>query len=304
MMMKVCVGVLAYNSENTILETLDSILMQTYGPEHVELVVSDDASSDGTVSVVRKWVEVHECRFFKIKVLEQKFNSGVSANFNRLINHADSIWIKPIAADDILMPECLADNTSFINSNIDCKILFSNAIRFEKYKHSNNKKLVCDKRFFNQNAAVQSEMLLTQCNILAPTSFISMDLLKTVGGADERFPMIEDYPLWLKITRFGVKLYANDAFSVYYRSGESLSRAHTTIGNERYVIDSQRFHQQIIWPSVSLIKRLDDRVMFYAKLTAIRIFGNRKSFAYYIFFLCTFLFRPYRILKKIRGFFR
>jgi len=52
-------------------------------------------------------------------------NTGVSANCNRCIASAQSNWIKFIAGDDILFPNCIADNIDFVNKNTDAKILFS-----------------------------------------------------------------------------------------------------------------------------------------------------------------------------------
>jgi len=49
---KVSVAVITYNSAETVLETLDSIATQTYGTENIELIISDDASTDKTVHVI------------------------------------------------------------------------------------------------------------------------------------------------------------------------------------------------------------------------------------------------------------
>ena len=46
----VTIGVLSYNSSKTILDTLDSAYKQTYN--NIELIVSDDCSSDFTCSIV------------------------------------------------------------------------------------------------------------------------------------------------------------------------------------------------------------------------------------------------------------
>ena len=53
----VTIGVLAYNSANTILETLDSIASQTY--DNIELIICDDGSMDNTLVVVKTWLDEH-----------------------------------------------------------------------------------------------------------------------------------------------------------------------------------------------------------------------------------------------------
>mgnify|MGYP003491780902 CR=1 FL=1 len=53
----VTIGVLAYNSANTILETLDSIASQTY--DNIELIICDDGSTANTLVVVKTWLDEH-----------------------------------------------------------------------------------------------------------------------------------------------------------------------------------------------------------------------------------------------------
>lgn len=51
----VSVSVITYNSAKTVLETLESIKAQTY--QNLELIVSDDCSTDNTVELCRNWIE-------------------------------------------------------------------------------------------------------------------------------------------------------------------------------------------------------------------------------------------------------
>jgi glycosyltransferase involved in cell wall biosynthesis len=296
----ISVGVLSYNSEATVIETLDSILNQTYDLKKIELIISDDNSFDETPTIVQEWLDLHGTNFHRTFFQTSDKNTGISGNFNRILNQVTSSWLKPIAADDILMPRCLSDNVEFVSSHPESRIVFSNTIGFKNDVSSGVGEFVCDDEFFKLNADNQSKSLLKSCSVFAPTSFISTDLLRDIGGADERFPMIEDYPLWLKITSSGVRLYMNDVFSVYYRLGDSVSRGKKTIGNERYLKDSRRFHQEYIWPNVSLLERLDDRVMFFCKLSGIKIFRNRKSIFYKIFYNLMKLIRPLVIFRKVK----
>ncbi|WP_305373326.1 glycosyltransferase family 2 protein [Photobacterium leiognathi] len=51
----VCVGIITYNSENTIVETLNSIVNQSY--KNIKIIISDDNSHDNTVEVIHDWVK-------------------------------------------------------------------------------------------------------------------------------------------------------------------------------------------------------------------------------------------------------
>jgi glycosyltransferase involved in cell wall biosynthesis len=296
----ISVGVLSYNSEATVIETLDSILNQTYDLKTIELIISDDNSFDETPTIVQEWLDLHGTNFHRTFFQTSDKNTGISGNFNRILKHVTSSWLKPIAADDILMPRCLSDNVEFVTAHPESRIVFSNAVVFENEVSSSIGELICDDQFFKLNADNQSKSLLKSCSVFAPTSFICTDLLRGIGGADERFPMIEDYPLWLKITSSGVRLYMNDVFSVYYRSGDTVSRGRKTIGNERYLRDNRNFHKEYIWPNVSPLKKFDEKVMFFSKLIGIKVFRNKKTFGYRVFYNLLKLIRPLTLYQKLK----
>ena len=53
----VSVVVITYNSCKYVRETLESAKMQTY--RNIELIVTDDGSTDATVDICRKWLEAN-----------------------------------------------------------------------------------------------------------------------------------------------------------------------------------------------------------------------------------------------------
>ena len=59
--MLVTVVVVTYNSSKYVLETLDSIFEQTY--KNIELIITDDGSSDNTVELCREWLTHYGDRF-------------------------------------------------------------------------------------------------------------------------------------------------------------------------------------------------------------------------------------------------
>ena len=99
----VSVCVVTYNSEKTIRETLDSILAQTY--PRLELIVSDDRSTDQTVRICQDWLEENRERFQNTELIVRDQNGGVARNLNTAIQAAAGEWVKPIAGDDLLMPD-------------------------------------------------------------------------------------------------------------------------------------------------------------------------------------------------------
>ena len=94
----ISVVVLSYNSQSTIIETLDSIKAQTY--KDIEIVVADDHSSDNTVAYIQKWQSDND--FSALRIVTSPENTGVTANANRGVRAAKGNAVKIIAGDDTL----------------------------------------------------------------------------------------------------------------------------------------------------------------------------------------------------------
>ena len=128
----VSVFVVTYNAGEYICETLDSIKSQTY--DNIELIVSDDHSSDNTVSIVNEWVEKNKERFFRTEIMTVDHNTGVSANYNRAVRACRGEWVKNVDGDDLLTDDCIQLNINYVNEHQETKLVFSNAWIFKGRK--------------------------------------------------------------------------------------------------------------------------------------------------------------------------
>ena len=300
--MRVCVGVLSYNSEKTVIETLNSISSQTYGAGAIELIISDDCSTDNTLSITREWVKKNKHNFLSATILENKNNSGVSNSINKLFFSTKLKWIKPIAADDILAPDCIVSNIDFLTRHSSAKLIFSKSMQFFDVPDKAAKPTVSvDMDFFQSHSRQQYKCLLYENKVIAPTSFINVPFIRSIGGANENYAMLEDHPLWLNATYHNEKLYAFDKITVFHRLGDSLSQTDSNFGNVLFLSSQFKFHKEIIWPEVSLLKQIDDRVMFLSKKIIMKIFNNKRNKAAIFIYYCTFILRPLSIYKKIQG---
>lgn len=88
-----------YNSENTIGRTIQSVLEQTY--PNLEIIVSDNASTDRTVEVVRKFSDD------RIKLFVNDCNLGMIQNFQIALSRASGQYVKCLCSDDTITPDCI-----------------------------------------------------------------------------------------------------------------------------------------------------------------------------------------------------
>ena len=98
---RVSICIPAYNGELWIADAIRSVLGQTI-PDW-ELIISDDASTDGTRDVVLPFVEIDA----RIKYQQQEIRLGAGKNWNSLLALASSNFVKLMGQDDVLYPNCL-----------------------------------------------------------------------------------------------------------------------------------------------------------------------------------------------------
>lgn len=215
----VSIVVITYNSSQFVEETLDSALAQTY--PNIEIIITDDCSTDNTVEVCRKWINIHKDCGRGIKLIEAEKNTGVAGNCNRGLNAAKGIWLKFIAGDDILAPTAIEDYVSFVTVHKGVKHLVAKAIHFTgslKESDFNHPDKISPYLYRDKVTAKKQYRVIKKCFFgSGPTYFIQSDTLRSVGGFDERFPMQEDYPLFIKMIGKGYKMELLDRVTVYKR---------------------------------------------------------------------------------------
>lgn len=102
--MKFTFGVLAYNQENMIIETLESIKYQIvhYGKDYeFQLIIIDDCSKDRTADMVELWLKSNHHYFLTVDCRLNKENQGVVNNYNYIMRKIEDENFKVIAGDDL-----------------------------------------------------------------------------------------------------------------------------------------------------------------------------------------------------------
>lgn len=107
-----------YNSSKFFKATLESVKEQNYS--NIELIVSDDCSTDNTVLLFEKWIKENQRIFKNAILITSPINTGLTKNCNRAFNSAKGEWIKYIEGDDLLNANCIQNYVDYIkNSKFD-----------------------------------------------------------------------------------------------------------------------------------------------------------------------------------------
>jgi glycosyltransferase involved in cell wall biosynthesis len=92
----VSIALPVFNGERFVAEAIESVLVQDFAD--FELVISDNASTDATADICRRYVE----RDIRVRYVRNARNIGIAANFTQSFNLVSGKYFKWMAADDML----------------------------------------------------------------------------------------------------------------------------------------------------------------------------------------------------------
>ncbi len=101
-MPRLSIGLPVYNGERHLAEALESLLGQTY--EDFELIVSDNASTDGTAEICLRYARQDD----RVRYIRQERNIGLIPNHTFVIEQARGELFKSAAHDDLYARDLLA----------------------------------------------------------------------------------------------------------------------------------------------------------------------------------------------------
>lgn len=229
----VSIYVLAYNCAKTIVETLDSIYALTY--PNIELIISDDCSKDDTINICKNWIDQHRDRFQRSEILTVEQNTGVARNLRRAIDACQSEWIKGIAGDDALYPDCIEKLMEFVSKHPNARMVYGKCGRFDTYLDDKHFIGVHGSKDYAINRAVtakqQFDVLLSWPCIDAPTVFYHKSVFYIPEMQDCGYPGLEDYPMFLRYTHLGNYIYFCDELICKYRKSSTSLQLTTNYNN-------------------------------------------------------------------------
>lgn len=180
-----------YNCENTLEDSIESIISQTYS--NWELIICDDGSVDSTYIIAEKYQNKYPK---KITLLKNEKNMGLHYTLNKCFSHANGEYIARMDADDISLPKRFEKEVNFLNQNSKFSFVGTSMICFdEKGPWGINR---C-------NEIPKAKDLVKGTQFCHPTCLIRVSAFRAVGGytVNKRTLRAEDYHLWLKMYKNG-----------------------------------------------------------------------------------------------------
>lgn len=185
---KPCVSVIVttFNRSKLLLETLESILSQTFNG--FELIVVDNMSVDDTEELVMG-IQDSRIRYFK-----NPNNGIIAVNRNYGIEQAKGRYIAFCDDDDLWFPDKLKLQVDLLENSPSVALCYTNAESFVANKVISNKMVrrVVHKYHFLQ---------LLRGNFIPNSSvLIRRDVFLKLGRLSENVTLREDYEMWLRVS--------------------------------------------------------------------------------------------------------
>jgi teichuronic acid biosynthesis glycosyltransferase TuaG len=175
-----------FNASETINESLLSVINQTY--TNIEIIVVDDGSTDDSIQLVKQ-------NFPSVFLYQNNTGKkGVSTARNLGISRAKGDWIAFLDADDIWMKEKLEKQINQLNG---CRWGHTNSFYFGYNQSGSTKR----SDFTELGSGMVFQILLLDNFVTTSTVIAERQLLINSGGFDESFDMLEDWKLWLLLSK-------------------------------------------------------------------------------------------------------
>ena len=225
----------AYNNENTIIATLESIRNQSY--KNIEIIIIDDNSKDKTLQLVTE----QQKKDNRIKIYHNSTNLGMIGNWNKCIQMSNGEFVKLVCADDLLDKNEIEKETEamILNPTVnlvesDTRLIDINGRKIGSFKRYHKSGLVKGKKIA-RTSIIWNNFFGAPVNNL-----IRKSVLDKTGYFDEQFTYILDFDMWMKIACTG------DVYIIHELLNSFRIRNDSNTGNligkdrETYVAEHQR----------------------------------------------------------------
>lgn len=214
----VSVLVPTYNQREFVGECLDSVLNQEY--PRLQIVVSDDASTDGTQEVLRAYA----ARYPEvITYLAQPVNLGITGNCNAALEACTGRYIALFAGDDLMLPGKISRQVEMMESDPECVICYHN---LEVFDSSTGRTL----RLFNTEPDVRlprrlsfrpreggADQFVRYGTFSGGCSLMVRRAACPEYGWDTRIKVASDWLFWIEIATRGTIKYIPEVLGRYRR---------------------------------------------------------------------------------------
>ncbi|MCH7408305.1 glycosyltransferase [Belliella sp. DSM 111904] len=195
-----------FNQEEYVKAALDSVVNQGY--ENFELIILDNGSQDGSVAVIKSWLEQHQS--YRITFISLDSTIGYCKAFNIGLERCKGAYVIDLSGDDLICEGHLEKSIQLLQGRSGVGFSFSNLTLFDDagklypyYSLEEMKKMKLSVEQGDLYTAV-----IAGNPISASTAVFDLEILKGIGGYDESLSY-EDFDVLVRLTRSHKALFSD-----------------------------------------------------------------------------------------------
>lgn len=195
---KVSVIIPTYNRAHLVVESIQSVLAQTY--TNLEIIVVDDGSTDATEKVIAAISDT------RLRYIRQP-NRGRSNARNHALSLTHGKYITFLDSDDLYLPNKIELQVAYLKSHLGVGAVYTSA-----HCINDHGEMLAHKYLASVSGLIyESIAFFTPVTITLPTVMTYKSIMDHVGGFDENLHRFEDTDMWRRIS----KSYRIDAMHEY-----------------------------------------------------------------------------------------
>ena len=270
----VSVVLCTYNGASWLAEQIDSILRQTYRP--IELIISDDASTDGTIEILKHYDSNPDVRIFY-----NEKNRGLTRNFEFAAMKARGVFIAFADQDDIWIENKIEKLANSIGNK---PLVYSDSLLIDERGNSLGKKLSELKKMYS---GIDSRGYVLYSCVWGHGMMITKQLLETTLPV----PPGINYDIWIAFRAFlnGGIIYHDEVLTLYRRHPASNSQTLPEKHSQRVrKTRLEAYREKMKWIELMQFHERPIYQEFYKKLLKLY---RKKAAGSYVFSLVPFMLK-------------
>jgi len=200
-----------YNYGHYLNQCVNSVLGQE--DVRVEIIIIDDASSDGSDQIVRR-IGTRDAR---IRTICHAVNQGHIATYNEGIAQVSGDYTVLLSADDLLTPGCLSRATSLMEAYRSVGLVYGFPVDFTDDHLPAARKTAKSWIIWPGHDWLAYRCKVGQNIIRSPEVVLRTSVLREIGGYQSHLPHAADFELWMRAATVSDVGYVAGADQAYYR---------------------------------------------------------------------------------------
>lgn len=227
-MPRVSIIMATYNCKDTLKNSIDSILLQTY--TDWEFIICDDCSSDGSYNLLMEYKKRYSDKFI---ILRNEINSKLAFSLNRCLEVSKGEYIARMDGDDVSAPERLQRQVDFLDKNPEYSVVGTAMSAFEQDEHQ-----IKNTRYIKETPS-KNDLLSGPCFFHA-TIMMRKQAYDLVGGytVSKRTIRAQDYDMWFRFFAKGLIGY-NLQEALYLVREDNMALKRRTIKSRCYEVQTK-----------------------------------------------------------------